>query len=482
MNKVNEQIDFINYQNEFNLLVSSIVKNGEINLFKKLCDKISYLEYYEKNTINEINEYLKKLGRLPSYKYLVRKNILPEIDENNLYSKEILNDSLDVYLNNCFKLYTAKEFKIMSEKILKDGIPNNFKDYINNIFHYDSNIETNIEAEDFRKEYFCKEKAVGFKTGVHEIDRMTGGFHTGTLNTILGYSGCGKTTWAVNIAYNAALNGYNTLYVSLEIPRFYLICDLLSRHSLETDFKMKLGHREIKYRNLNKEQEKYLFDNIYPSFKEKIEKHFIVADDGDILEYSDEFFENLFSKTDKMFKKQTGKGIDIIIIDHVQLLKLSSSTKITDTREIINHFVSFFRKQAINFINSNRTVCFILLSQTNRDGWKYASRHDGAYQLINLAEANELERSSNIVLSIYTNEAYVQSNQAAVMILKSRDGALMEEPTLTRIDFPKYFIGESNSNFDDDPGAYNYGQVFNDFSIDVPDVPDIPDVKWEDEI
>ena len=80
-----------------------------------------------------------------------------------------------------------------------------------------------------------------------------------------------------------------------------------------------------------------------------------------------------------------------------------------------------------------------MLSQTNRDGWKYAAKHDGNYQLNALAEANELERDANIVLSIFTDEILINTNQALVKICKSRDTGAMEEAISTDI-FAKTYM------------------------------------------
>ena len=62
-----------------------------------------------------------------------------------------------------------------------------------------------------------------------------------------------------------------------------------------------------------------------------------------------------------------------------------------------------------------------------------------------LAEANELERSSSIVLSIYTDELLIHEKEALVMILKARNGEAMESPIKTSINAKYYFFGDDKS-------------------------------------
>lgn len=91
-----------------------------------------------------------------------------------------------------------------------------------------------------------------------------------------------------------------------------------------------------------------------------------------------------------------------------------------------------------------------MLSQSSREGWKDATRHEGQYKLTALAEANELERASSVVLSTYSNEALINMNAAKVSILKSRNSRATPEPVETFVD-PEYYVfgevkGMSNTN------------------------------------
>ena len=442
MDNLEQQMNSLDENNNsnFDTLISSILySDNALYYFEKIvsCKKLSD---YEQLILEKLKRLKNDLNRLPSFEYCVDKNIVSITNVNALYSENVLKDKLDLFLKEREKQFSAETLHTVANFIEQKGVTQNAEILVSKALAQSKNFEYSTGIQEFPEQYRNKDLALGFSTCVDTIDEETGGFHLGTLNTILGFAGSGKTTWAVNVGYNATFQGFNVAYISLEISKNHLICDLLSRHSNEPTFSKQLEHKALKHRNLDEKDEKYLFDNIYPHFAETVGKHFYIIDESDIAEYSPTFFSSMLENIDKKFEKETSKGIDLIFIDHVQLLKASNSLGIRDTKEIINLFVSFFRKQAVNFLGSKRQVCIILLSQANRDGWKYAKKHDGVYQLSALAEANELERASNIVLSIFTDEGMMMANQAKVKICKSRDSCSTEETIDVYIDPATYLF------------------------------------------
>lgn len=99
----------------------------------------------------------------------------------------------------------------------------------------------------------------------------------------------------------------------------------------------------------------------------------------------------------------------------------------------------------------------ILLAQLNREGWKKANRNEGAYDITALADANELERGSFRVFTIYTNEDMKARGSAQVQILKNRSGQTMYEPAQISVVPAAYVITDeeigANSSFGADVGT-----------------------------
>lgn len=414
-----------NYDGLINdLIESGYMKETEIKIF----DKYKYL--------------VKSLNKVPNVELMKRE--FPElsfVDIEKIDESEI-NDYVQLFITK--RINDENSYKIikLSEKVKKEGLSKEVIEEIGSLSKSD-NIKTEFEdiTKTILEKYEDKELSLGFRTGVDTIDEETGGFHLGFVNTIMGYAGSGKTTWGVNIAYNAMQDGFNVFYLSLEVSKEHILYDLLSRHSNESQFTHPIEHKLIKQRKLEEKDEKYLWEKIYPDFLKMKGKIYIV-DETDLENYSTFSLESKFREIDKLAQEETGEGISLVFIDHAQLLKFDQSQKDKSETTAINSYISFFRQQAVNFIKEKRPTCFIILSQTNRDGWSYASKHNGAYRLNALAEANELERASNIILSIYTNEGMMMTNQAKVKVCKSRDSSTTEEVIDTYIDPAHYLLGD----------------------------------------
>lgn len=303
--------------------------------------------------------------------------------------------------------------------------------------------------EDLEKVYTKEEVTKGIPTGVEIIDSTTGGLQKGTVTTLFGFTGSMKTTWALNIAYNAMKEGKNVCYLSLEVSKLHIAYNLLSRTSFEPDLKIPIEHRDIKRHKLNKDKEEFLFNKVLPYFNNLPGKIYVL-DETDMEGYSLFALESKMSDIDKLAKEKTGKGIDLLVVDHAQLLKFSKDMSSAGLEtSIINQYVSFFRQQCMNFIKEKRSISVLILSQANRGGWEWAVKHDGSYQLTALAEANELERASSMVMSVFSSDPLKQVKRAKVQLLKCRDGQTMEMAMDVFADPAFYAFGDLVDNAGD---------------------------------
>ena len=169
-----------------------------------------------------------------------------------------------------------------------------------------------------------KNTVSGIATGISFVDEMTGGIHKGELSTLLAYTGHCKTTLAVNVAYNSLKMGQNVLYLSLEVNKENIYFDFISRHSNDSKFKFRVGHYDLKKRKLKPEQWDYVKNKIMPDF-EKFPGNVYVADETELENYSTYSLEAKFREIDNLAIEQTGHGIDVVVIDHVQLLKFGGN-------------------------------------------------------------------------------------------------------------------------------------------------------------
>lgn len=311
-----------------------------------------------------------------------------------------------------------------------------------------------------RKNYEArKNKSWGLATGINQIDNIIGGMGKGTLSVIAGFTSHFKTMFAVNIAYiNAYFLNYNIAYLSLETPKEIMYDQLLSRHSFEPKFSRYqfIAHDRILRCELDPDEENYLFDVVEEDFnsastnstnrKGEPCKRGVVTflDASDFETFDDGEICRVLEHLDDKMKADIGYGVDAVIVDYIQLCKFMNVNSTSDTNSIINNYVAFFRKLAQGFRaeDKKRQLIVILLSQINRDSWKRASKHDGCYDLTCLADANEIERSANIVITTYTTTEMKISNGAVAQLLKNRTGQTVEDPILVYVNPKAYLYGD----------------------------------------
>lgn len=315
-----------------------------------------------------------------------------------------------------------------------DDFGRNFQNQLNNLIDFLEKKEIKfIPINDvFKAEYDAKQLNGGISFLCPELDKRTGGIQNGTICTIAGAPGSMKTTYAVNICYNAIKQGKNVCYLSLEETPLQLYSKLLSRASLDSG--TPLPTSEITRSCLSDNDKDILFDKVYPYLENQIGTFYILGE-RDFYSYGQAEIENKLKVVDELIKQKSkdkqneeNHGIDIVVVDHIQLLKYASSVK--DEYRVINEYVSFFRRQSQSFLKTNREIVIILLSQVNREGIAYAPKHDGTYLTQHVAEASEVERASAYIVSVYTDSMVQITKQLKVGAIKLR-GSQLPTSTIT---------------------------------------------------
>ena len=96
----------------------------------------------------------------------------------------------------------------------------------------------------------------------------------------------------------------------------------------------------------------------------------------------------------------------------------------------------------MNWLKTGRQVAFVILSQANRGGYDEARNNNGKYSLLAMAEANELERASTLILSVYGEKDMLELGITKVQILKYRDSRSDDDPTEVNVDLQYYLFGD----------------------------------------
>ena len=246
-----------------------------------------------------------------------------------------------------------------------------------------------------------KKSYSGVPTGFPDLDRRIGGFRAGQLIVIAARPAMGKTSFALNIAFNAAMYHDKKVGIfTMEMEGQELLMRLISSASeVSMDSMLKgYGINEKKILRITQVAEALSEKDIY------------IDDNGanTILD--------IRAKTRRLQSKL--KGLDMIIIDYMQLMSVKRN------RENRQQEISEISR-SLKILAKELSLPVIALSQLNRG---VESRDDKRPKLSDLRESGAIEQDADLVMFIYRdivyNEDSEMKNVAEIIIGKNRHGAL----------------------------------------------------------
>ena len=412
--------------NDLRLLLS-IVETKNVDYFNQLIsDQVVGSDYFPihsqntKKVFDGMVRWINIYRKFPSIKTLVMYIGLPYSVE--FFSEYLYEESLiDTIIEQRYSKLRDAYCRSISEYLRENSCVS--EELIQTLTQLDYMIippSSDTSFDNLRETIENRKEDINLSTGIEILDEEKAFIKKGKISTVFAYTGSFKTMFCSNTAYNVMKNDGNVLYLSLEINKAEMYMNFLSRYSYEYD--KKISHSDIKNSTLDYEDKEYLFNTIYPNFSESLKPHLIIFDETDITSNTYATFSKLLLQADNSFTKRTGHGIDLVIVDHLNLLKFDSGEKAFNDYSAVNHWMSYFRKNAVNFLEQKREIAILCACQSSREGYKSALKN-GRYDLTGIAEGNEIERSSQLVLSIFTKDTDRELNQTRMQILKSRDNA-----------------------------------------------------------
>lgn len=308
----------------------------------------------------------------------------------------------------------------------------------------------------------------GMSLVIPKIEDYAGKATTGSVISILAYTGHFKSTFSLNIAYENCLKGYNVLYLALEDSSSKIVNRMVLNHIAKTTKSREelIDATLIRDNKLAAKQKEY-YNKTHNDLVEKLNNHFILWDSTKINYQTFIDMTNTLRLADKEFIKSTGKGLDAVIIDQMSLLKYTSGSgrKASYDGQIINDWVSYFRMQALNFLDEARQIVVFMVAQTSRDSYAEASKpkKKGRYDANCSSDSHEIERSSSTMITLYKD--YETKNTLLINIPKARAGFTPDNPIQIEVYGEYYHVG-SLDNF------YNEHITSEDF--------DNPEINLED--
>lgn len=263
----------------------------------------------------------------------------------------------------------------------------------------------------------------GIRTGVDELDRKIGGFQPGELVLLVGYSSDGKSSFAVQTAWSAAVEqGKNVVFLTTETLRHQIRRKIIARHSKLPQFNLPDG--------LNS------WDLKSGTLSDELETHFqtITRDLTKNPAYGNLFIAQvprsatLASLDQRLHRIQRSFPIDLVVMDYLALLQ--SQQRRQTTREELATLLKDAKLLAVNF-NNGHGVPFVSPWQVSRQAREQAES-DGMYTSKALSETAEATNSSDIILSLLAPTDNTNRYTDVVMqILKNRDGVTANDVTVS---------------------------------------------------
>ncbi|MFH1097684.1 MAG: replicative DNA helicase [Candidatus Desantisbacteria bacterium] len=276
-------------------------------------------------------------------------------------------------------------FDVVQKKITREFVP------LEAILH-DS-------FELIEKLYKQKEHVTGVPSGFVDLDKYTSGFQPSDLIIIAGRTSMGKTSFALNIAMNAAIKSKIPAGIfSLEMSKEQLVQRVLCAEARVDANKLRTG---------------YLSESDWPKLTTAagvLAEAPIYIDDTPSL--------SVLEIRAKARRLKSRHNIGLIIVDYLQLAR-GTSSRGSDNRQQEVSEISRSLKALAREINAP----VIALSQLSRAP---EARTDKKPMLSDLRESGAIEQDADLVMFVYREEYYkpTEENQgiAEIIIGKQRNG------------------------------------------------------------
>ncbi len=239
-------------------------------------------------------------------------------------------------------------------------------------------------------------KIAGLSTGLRELDSKLGGLHRSDLIVIAGRPGMGKTALATNIAYNVARNyriltaqdgtttqlGGKVAILSMEMSSEQLVARILAESS-------RVPATRIRNSRINPSE--------FAQYAKAASQCFslpLYIDDSPGLSIAD--ISVRCHRLQRMID-----GIDLIVVDYVQLAKASS--KFQNRNYEIAEITAGLKSLA-----KNLDTPVIAISQLSR---MTENREDQKPQLSDLRDSGSIEQDADLVLFVYRKAYYLERSK-----------------------------------------------------------------------
>ena len=383
--EVTDQIDINHFFDPIHQKIYNIISN----LITKglLANPVTIKNFFNSNEeLVEIGgiEYLLKLTKVSTSKNQIKyysqllndlhiRRQLIQISEETL--DESKNKNIDISGKNILENTERKLFEIAEKGEFQRSFVT-FKDALK------ETIDMATAA------YKNDQGIVGVPSGLTDLDDRLGGMHKQDLIIIAGRPSMGKTALATNIAFYAAQNiqknniSSSVAFFSLEMSSEQLSTRILSEQS-------RIKSNDIRRGKINQED----FEKFIEASK-NLENLPLHIDDTPAITIA-----ALSNRARRLKRKQ---GLDLIVIDYIQLMKSSGYKNEGRVLEIAQI------TQGLKALAKELDVPVLALSQLSR---QVEQREDKKPQLSDLRESGSIEQDADVVMFVFREQYYLEKQE-----------------------------------------------------------------------
>lgn len=242
----------------------------------------------------------------------------------------------------------------------------------------------------------------GVASGFHDLDQVTGGFQASDLIILAARPAMGKTALALNFACNALKKGARVALFSLEMSSKQLMGRIMSSEGRIDSSRLRKG-------DLSEEDQ----DRLVHAAR-------VVNGYAERLAIDDTAGISLAELRSRCRRYQRESGLDMVIIDYLQLMTGSSEARRQGREREVSEI-----SMGLKNLAKELQVPVITLAQLNRGP---DARPDKRPKISDLRESGSMEQDADQIMFVYRDEYYNPNSEdagkAEVIIGKNRHGSL----------------------------------------------------------
>ncbi len=375
------------------------------------------------------------LGQVGGVEYLTEIfNIVPtaaniehyiRLVENSAVLRRLIEVSTDITTTAYDKSFDINNVLDDAERKILGVVKNRRSTEFRDIKEVLNSTKNNLEKLSMQKG-----EVTGLSTGWERLDKLTAGLHEGQLIIVAARPAMGKSAWALNLATNAAINSNKTVAIfNLEMSAESLASRMIASLGHIEGYKLATGNLKNDWDKVNEALSKLENTNIY-------------MDDTAGITIGE-----IRSKCRRL--ANSDKGLDLIIIDYLQLITSSVNYGTNRQQEVSDI------SRALKLMALELKVPVVALAQLSRSAEQ--RKENPRPILSDLRESGSIEQDADIVAFLYREDYYKkdlekkdQVSDCEFIVAKHRNGATGTIPLRFKKDISKFF-----SIFDENSGEKN---------------------------